>query len=109
MTPHCDLPVFLASAWHATDANADKKRCWFVAYSRGASLRSVDLPVVMTRKMEHIFLASQVHLPIENAVRRAELLALRVPAEFVKAIKSTRLIAWGSVSWRNTLVRGLPG
>ena len=89
----CDyeVPVFLASTWYATDSAADKKRGWFVAHSRGASFRSLDLPVVMTRKMEHIFLASQDHLPIERAIRRAELLDLGVPAEFVKAIMSTRL------------------
>lgn len=86
-----EVPAFLASAWHATDTNADQKRCWFVSHSRGASFRSLDLPVAMTRKMEHIFLASQHHLPIEHAFRRAELLALSVPAEFVKAIMSTRL------------------
>ena len=45
----------------------------------------------MTRKMEHIFLASQDHLPIEHAIRRAELLALGAPTEFVKAVLSTRL------------------
>ena len=86
-----DVPVFLASAWHAADTNADKKRCWFVSHSRGSSFRSLDLPIAMTRKMEHIFLASQDHLPIEHAIRRAELLALKVPPEFVKAIMSTRL------------------
>src|ERR1700733_3451514 len=89
----CDyeVPVFLASTWYATDSAADKKRGWFVAHSRGASFRSLDLPIVMTRKMEHIFLASQDHLPIEHAIRRAELLALGATAEFVKAIMSTRL------------------
>jgi hypothetical protein len=89
----CDykVPVFLASSWHAADAAADKKRGWFIAHSRGASFRSLDLPIVMTRRMEHIFLASQDHLPIEQAIRRAELFALGAPAEFVKAIMSTRL------------------
>jgi hypothetical protein len=60
----CDynVPAFLASCWHVTDAAADRKRGWFVAHSRGASFRSLDLPMVMTRKMEHIFLASQDHL-----------------------------------------------
>jgi hypothetical protein len=85
------VPVFLASTWHATDAAADKKRGWFVAHSHGASFRSLDLPIVMTRKMEHIFLASQDHLPIEQAIRRAELLALGAPTELVKAIMSTQL------------------
>jgi len=89
----CDykVPMFLASSWHAADAYADKKRGWFIAYSRGASFRSLDLPISMTRKMEHIFLVSQDHLAIEQAIRRAELLALGAPAELVKAIMSTRL------------------
>src|SRR5260370_10827414 len=45
----CDykVPVFLASSWHAADAAADKKRGWFIAHSRGASFRSLDLPIVM--------------------------------------------------------------
>ncbi len=89
----CDykVPEFLASSWYATDAAADKKRSWFVAHSLGASFRSLDLPIVMTRKMEHIFLASHDHLPIEHAIRRAELLALGAPTECVKAVMSTRL------------------
>jgi hypothetical protein len=89
----CDykVPVFLASCWHASDAVAEKKRGWFVAHSRGASFRSLDLPIVMTRKMEHIFLASEDHLPLEHAIRRAELLALGAPIEIVKAVMSTRL------------------
>ena len=87
-----DVPVFLASSWYSTeDADADKKRGWFVAHSRGISFRSLDLPIVMTRKMEHIFLASHDHLAIECAIRRAELLALGAPAEFVQAVLSTRL------------------
>jgi len=85
------VPAFLASAWYAADACGDTKRWWFIAHSRGASFRSLDLPIAMTRKMEHIFLASQEHLPIELAMRRAELLALGAPAEVVKAVLATRL------------------
>ena len=87
-----EVPVFLTSSWYSTeDAAADKKRGWYVAHSRGISFRSLDLPIVMTRKMEHIFLTSHDHLSIECAIRRAELLALGAPAEFVQAVLSTRL------------------
>jgi hypothetical protein len=87
-----EVPVFLASPWYSTeDAAADKKCGWFLAHARGASFRSLNLPIVMTRKMEHIFLASHDHLAIEHAIRRAELLALRAPAEFVQAVLCTRL------------------
>jgi hypothetical protein len=85
------VPVFLASSWYSTDAPSERKRGWFVAHSRGASFRSLDLPIVMTRRMEHIFLASQDHLPVEYAIRRAELLALGTPQEFVTAIMATRM------------------
>ena len=86
-----EVPAFLASSWHAVDAGADRKRRWFVAHSRGASFRSLDLPMVMTRKMERLFLASADHVPIENAMRNAELLALGVPPAFAKEILATRL------------------
>jgi hypothetical protein len=89
----CDyvVPTFIASSWYATELGADEKRAWFVAHSRGASFRTLNLPFVMTRQMEHIFLKSQDHLSVEHALRRAELLAMGVPTEFVKAIMSTRL------------------
>jgi hypothetical protein len=83
--------MFLASSWYATDPAADRKRGWFVAHSRGVAFRSLNLPMVMTRKMERIFLASQDHLPIEQAIRRAELPALGASAEIVKAVMSARL------------------
>jgi len=85
------VPAFLAAAWYASDSVADQKRNWFIAHSRGASFRSLDLPIEMTRKMERIFLASEDHLQIEYALRKAELQALGTPPEFVKEILSTRL------------------
>jgi hypothetical protein len=87
-----EIPVFLASSWYSSeDAAADKKRGWFVGHARGASFRSLNLPIVMTRRMERIFLASHDHLEIEHAIRRAELLALGARFEFVQAVLSTRL------------------
>lgn len=86
------VPPFLAASWYAVnDVYAEKKREWFVAHARGASFRSLDLPIVMTRKMEHIFLTSHDHLALEHAMRRAELLALEASDEVVQAVLATRL------------------
>jgi hypothetical protein len=85
------VPAFLAASWYATDDTyAEKKREWFVAHGRGASFRSLDLPIELTRKMEHIFLTSSDHLAIEQAMRRAELLALGASNELVRAVLATR-------------------
>src|SRR5262245_58148451 len=54
------VPRFLASAWYAEESPyAEAARRWFVAHGAGASFRSLDLPLPMTRRMEHIFLASR--------------------------------------------------
>jgi hypothetical protein len=84
------VPPFLAAAWYATDdAFAEQKREWFVAHARGASFRSLDLPIEMTSRMEHIFLTSRDHLAIERAMRRAELLALGASDDLVHAVLAT--------------------
>ena len=86
------MPFFLSASWYATDgAYAESTRQWFVAHARGASFRSLDLPIAMTRKMEHIFLSSHDHLGIEYAMRRAELLALGASDDLVDAVLATRL------------------
>ena len=85
-------PPFLAASWYAVDdAYSERKREWFVAHTRGASFRSFDLPIMMTRRMEHIFLRSDDHLAIEHAMRRAELLALEASDELVRTVLATRV------------------
>lgn len=83
------IPLFLTSCWYAADPLADKKRTWFIEHARGRSFRSLHLLMTMTRKMEHIFLASPEHLSVEHAMRRAELLALGASGHYVKAVLTT--------------------
>jgi hypothetical protein len=86
------VPRFLAAAWYACEGPyAETKRRWFVAHAAGASFRSLDLPVPMTRRMEHVFLGSHDHLGIEHALRRAELLGLGASEALADAVLATRL------------------
>jgi hypothetical protein len=86
------IPGFLGAAWYAADDSySEAKRKWFVAHAAGASFRSLDLPICMTRRMEHIFLSSHDHVGIEYAMRRAELLGLGSHDDLVEAVLSTRL------------------
>jgi hypothetical protein len=85
------IPAFLSAAWYATDeAFGEAKRRWFVAHGAGASFRSLDLPIQMTRWMEHVFLASPDHLGIEYAMRRAELAGLGAKPALVDAVLAAR-------------------
>jgi hypothetical protein len=85
------VPRFLGAAWYAIDALDEQKRRWFVAHAAGARFRSLDLPIDLTSRMEHIFLRSPDHVGIEYAMRRAELFGLGVPDRFVEQVLQTRM------------------
>jgi hypothetical protein len=86
------LPRFLTSAWLLPEsAEAERQRRWVVTHAGGCRFRSMDVPIKMTRRMEHIFLKSSDHLDIHVAMRRAELVALQIPEDVVATILSTQL------------------
>jgi hypothetical protein len=86
------VPMFFASAWYAGEgAQAESQRQWYVAHGGGARLRSLDLPICLTSRMEHFLLGSPDHLSIECAIRRAELFGLGACADLVSAVLATRL------------------
>ena len=101
-----DVPRFLSLVWFGDGTlNAVQKREWYVAHGNGQSVRSLDLPVRMTRKMERFFLSSPDHLSFESAVRRAELLALGARDDLIAAVLATHLgrdLAQGTF-WRTVL------
>ena len=87
-----DVAGFLGSAWYGVDdAGSEAERHWFIAHAAGRSFRSLDLPIEMTRRMEHIFLNSPDHLGIRYAMRRAELLALGASDQLADAVLATRV------------------
>jgi hypothetical protein len=85
------VPAFLGAAWYAGDRESgDAQRRWFVEHARGRSFRSLDLPFVMTRRMEHLFLRSPAHLDVIRALRRAELIGLGAAPDFADTILAAR-------------------
>jgi PcfJ-like protein len=84
------VPRFLAASWYADDERlGDRAREWFITHAAGTRFRSLDLPIVMTRRMEHIFLRSPDHLGIAAALRRAELVALGADKWLIDKILGT--------------------
>jgi hypothetical protein len=86
------MPAFLGSVWFGDQsAEARRKRRWYLAHAHGQRFRSLDLPMKMTRRMEHHFLNSPTHLSLEQAMRRAELLSLGASEELIRAVLATHL------------------
>lgn len=87
-------PPILVPVWLLPDdgVHATTLRWWFIEHVRGRPFRKVGgLSIPMTRKMEHLFLASPPHLSVTAALRRAEVLALGGSDELVRAVLASRL------------------
>lgn len=86
-------PRFLASAWFgSSEPSRLARRRWFIEHARGKRFRSLALPMVMTRHMEHAFLRTPDHFTIDLALRRAEVLGLGGSPELAEALLATRLV-----------------
>lgn len=76
-----DLPRFLAQVWwDGTPAH----RTWFIEYAHGTPFRTLDLPIRLTRRMEHAFVHSPDDAGFDRALRRAEALGLGATEEWAR-------------------------
>lgn len=85
-------PRFLASVWFGSGSPRERQRReWWIAHSRGQRFRALTLPIVMTRRIEHVFLRTPAHLSVDHAFRRAEVLGLGGDPALAAAVIATRL------------------
>jgi hypothetical protein len=84
------IPKFLSSVWFEDHPDADSLRRGVVLHRQGVPFRRVA-GVPMTRREEHLFLASPDHWGVPEALRRAELAALGASEELTDAVLATRL------------------
>lgn len=67
------VPGFMDSAWDlALGAEGFRQQSWYIRLGRGSSLRSLNLPMVLTRNMEHHVRQAPDHLTIAQALRYGE-------------------------------------
>lgn len=84
-------PRFLASVWFGRSTTADtERRRWYVALARGQSVRSLSLPVALTRRMAHEWMQTPDHVGFDHALRRAEVLGLGGTAQLAASLNETR-------------------
>jgi len=87
------VPALMTSVWFGDDepANREEQR-WWIAHASGQRFRDIQgLPMQLTRRMEHLLIASPPDLPLRAAMRRAEILGLDGPPALVDAVLTTEL------------------
>lgn len=86
------VQFFMNSAWlRQTHDRVRIQQDWYIKVSRGYSIRRLEVPVDMTRRMEHLFLQSPDHFTVEAAVRNAQVLGLGGTKKLARAVLATRL------------------
>jgi hypothetical protein len=85
-------PPFMLSAWLCPSSQAaGQRQLWHIGMGCGLSIRRLDVPIRMTRRMENLFLKAPHHLTIEQAFRYSQVLALGGDSPLADAITATRL------------------
>lgn len=85
------VPAFLDAAWVRADAAGQRYRDWFVRLATGRSLRDVECPIELTKRIVHHFLRAPDDYAVEHALRWGQVRALGGDARLCDALLATRL------------------
>src|SRR2546422_500101 len=70
---------------------AFRQQAWFIRLGRGASFRALNLPLILTRRMEHYVRQAPDHYTLSQALRYGEVRGLGGSGEPAREIVSGRL------------------
>lgn len=81
------VPRFMNSAWLGTR----QEQSWYIRLGAGESVRALDFPIRLNRRMAHAFRSAPDDLSILAALRWAEVRGMDGSPELARAIAKTRL------------------
>lgn len=84
-------PVFLSVWFLGTDWPAEMHQNWFLRLGKGASIRELELPLSLTRKMAHELTHAPADLEIEPALRWAQVRGLGGSNALARALADSRM------------------
>ena len=86
------VPTFLDEAWFAERSDeACQRQQWFIHAGSGGSVRDLDTPVHLTRRMAHEFMLRNNRESIAHNLRWIQVLGLGGDQVMARAVQSTRL------------------
>ena len=89
---HYETPPVMNNIWLEPRWKRNRKyQQWYLALAKGQSLRELETPLEMTKKMVHHFYLAPHHYSMAEAFRHAQVMALGGHQELAKRIVATRI------------------
>jgi hypothetical protein len=89
---HYPVPGFMDSAWDLPNGpEGFRQQSWFIRLGRGASFRSFNLPLMLTRRMEHYLRKAPDHYTAVQALRYGEARGLGGSEKLAREVANGRL------------------
>jgi hypothetical protein len=86
------VPHFIDSVWDLpTGPEAFRQQSWSIRLGRGDSLRSLNLPITLTRRMEHHARRAPDHYTVMQALRYGEMRGLGGGERLAREVAASRL------------------
>lgn len=87
-----EVPACLDSVWFSGwGPQAQRQQGWFVHVGRGQNIRTADLPLVLSKRMAHVFAAAPSELTASEALRWAQVMGQGGSTELARAVVATEL------------------
>ncbi len=87
-----DVPSCLDSVWFGGwELEAQRQQGWFVHVGSGQNIRTADLPLVLSKRMAHVFTEAPSELTATEALRWAQVVGQGGSEALVQAVIATEL------------------
>lgn len=85
------VPRFMLAAWLGGARDPAREQRWYIRLGAGESVRALDFPVPLNRRMAHVLRDAPDDLPILAALRWAQIRGSGGSPELARAVAKTRL------------------
>ena len=87
-----DVPSFMDEVWFVEHGDeALRRQEWFIRMGQGGSVRELDFPIHLTRRMAHSFMQGRNRDSVDHNLRWAQVLGVGGDQELARTVLSTRL------------------
>src|SRR5439155_10581945 len=86
------VPGFMDSVWDLPPGpEAFRQQSWYIRVARGESFRSLNIPLTVTKRMEHLIRQAPDHYTVTQALRYGETVGVGGSVKLAREVEDSKL------------------